>query len=99
MTNSSFEPKIHLCGVKLHILTYGGLGHRPLLSEELVLFGVFTEFYCISMWFYGKHIHTWSFHLFALCNCGCEVPSQFELSNLSHSYLKDNSNSNVLKLP
>ena len=38
--SSSLGPKIYLRGVKLHILTYGGLGHRPLLCEKLMLVGV-----------------------------------------------------------
>ena len=37
MTSSWFGPKIYLRGAKPHILIYGGLGHRPLLSEELEL--------------------------------------------------------------
>ena len=41
--SSSFGPKIYLRGAILHTPIYGGIGHRPLLSEELVLFGVFMD--------------------------------------------------------
>ena len=44
MTSSSFGPKIHLRGAKLQILIYGGLGHRPPLSEESKLVGVLMDF-------------------------------------------------------
>ena len=44
MTSSSLGPKIYLRGAKLQILIYGGLGHRPLLSGELMLFGLQMDF-------------------------------------------------------
>ena len=56
--SSSLGPKIYLRGAKLHILTYGGLGHRPLLCEELMLFGVemdITAYLCV-LWKTHPHL-------------------------------------------
>ena len=44
MTSSSLGPMIYLRDAKLQILIYGGLGHHPLLIEELMLFGVLMDF-------------------------------------------------------
>lgn len=44
MTSSSLGPKIYLRGAKLQILIYGGLGHRPLLNEEVIWFGAYMAF-------------------------------------------------------
>ena len=75
MTSSGGEPKIYLRGVTPHKLIHGGLGHRPLLYEELVLldficksFGVFGPF----RWFYGKHTQL-GISLFDSCKLECEV--------------------------
>ena len=51
MTSSGGEPKIYLCGVTPHTLIHGGLGHRPLLCEELILFGLSLDFIAYPLFF------------------------------------------------
>ena len=73
MMSSSFGPKIHLRGALLHTLTYGGLGHRPLLSEELVLVGFLWSYFATpsTSW---EITHIWpSFAI--LANLSDHVPS------------------------
>ena len=43
MTSSGSEPKIYLRGVTPHTLIHGGLGHRPLLCEELESCGSYLD--------------------------------------------------------
>jgi hypothetical protein len=44
MTSSGGEPKIYLRGVTPHTLIHGGLGHRHLLCEDLILLELYGLF-------------------------------------------------------
>ena len=44
MTSSGGEPKIYLSGVTPHTLIHGGLGHRHLLCEDLILLELYGLF-------------------------------------------------------
>ena len=64
MTSSSLGPKIYLRGAIQHTLIYGGLGHRPLLSEELMIVGSSWIYFAILV-LYGKSL-TFGLHLIFL---------------------------------
>ena len=53
MTSSGGEPKIYLRGVTPHTLIHGGLGHRHLLCEDLILLEPYGLFFPIR-WFLWK---------------------------------------------
>ena len=55
MTGSSHGPKIYLRGAILHTPIYGGFGHRPLLSEELVLVGALWTYFAILVLIWENH--------------------------------------------
>ena len=44
MTSNGGEPKIYLRGVTPHTLIHGGLGHRHLLCEDLILLELYGLF-------------------------------------------------------
>ena len=64
MMSSSLGPKIYLRGAILHMLKYGGLGHRPLLYEELIL----GESYWCSLHIY---MFLWETHQHLAFNQNC----------------------------
>ena len=73
MTSSSFGPKIYLRGAIQYTLIYGGLGHRPLLSEELMLVGASWIYFAIIVLLW-EITHIWpSFAI--LASVSDHVPS------------------------